>query len=230
MEWLLKTFDHFGGAVVEPVLFIHVLGGKAGGPLDVAKGLLVLPELLLTNRHPVEHFGMALRRGLLGLVKGLDRHRPPTFRQLPVLGPVRQQLDERKGLQGIGMEFSQHPLPQGECFLSKTERRDPITLARQGKGRTVLVLRDLQPVRTKHLDLGGDPLAHARITVIGQAVRIMDDGDRAAVRARYLARNPKAKLYVDFADFSFWRLAVERAAYNAGFGKAFAMNAEDLTG
>lgn len=73
----------------------------------------------------------------------------------------------------------------------------------------------------------GDPLAHPRITVFGRAARISgDDGDR--VRARFLARHPKAALYVDFGDFAFWRLEVEGASLNGGFGKAYAVAREDL--
>jgi len=33
---------------------------------------------------------------------------------------------------------------------------------------------------------------------------------------------------VDFADFRFYRLAVERALLNGGFGKAYVLTGEDL--
>ncbi len=78
----------------------------------------------------------------------------------------------------------------------------------------------------------GDPLAHPRVTVTGRAERIGAegrDGDtRARLRRRYLARHPKAELYVDFPDFSFWRLEVTRASLNGGFGRAYAMTPQDL--
>ena len=73
----------------------------------------------------------------------------------------------------------------------------------------------------------GDPLAHPRITVFGRAEKIADD-ERAAARARFLARHPKAALYADFGDFAFWRLRIEGASYNGGFGKAYAMTSADL--
>ncbi|GAB4357505.1 MAG: HugZ family protein [Kiloniellaceae bacterium] len=78
----------------------------------------------------------------------------------------------------------------------------------------------------------GDPLAHPRLTVNGTARRIVaDDPVRARLKRRYLARHPKAELYVDFADFSFWRLEVTRASLNGGFGRAYAMTPADvLTG
>lgn len=75
----------------------------------------------------------------------------------------------------------------------------------------------------------GDPLAHPRLTVIGRAERIAAEAPlRARLKRRYLARHPKAELYVDFGDFSFWRLQVERASLNGGFGRAYAMTAADV--
>jgi heme iron utilization protein len=75
---------------------------------------------------------------------------------------------------------------------------------------------------------GGDPLTHPRLTLIGQAA-LIDAPDRQAARTAYLARNPKAKLYADFADFHFWRIAPERAFLNGGFGKAYNLDISDLT-
>ncbi|MGD1878900.1 MAG: HugZ family protein [Kiloniellaceae bacterium] len=75
----------------------------------------------------------------------------------------------------------------------------------------------------------GDPLAHPRLTVIGTARRIAaDDPARERLKRRYLARHPKAELYVDFPDFSFWRLEVARASLNGGFGRAYAMAPNDV--
>lgn len=73
----------------------------------------------------------------------------------------------------------------------------------------------------------GDPLAHPRITVYGTASMI-EPQHRDALRARFLARHPKAELYVDFGDFAFWRLKMDGASFNGGFGKAYAMVRDDL--
>ncbi|MEM9046858.1 MAG: DUF2470 domain-containing protein [Pseudomonadota bacterium] len=73
----------------------------------------------------------------------------------------------------------------------------------------------------------GDPLAHPRITVFGTAHRIVNQ-DREHLRARFLARQPKATLYVDFGDFAFWTLQIEGASFNGGFGKAYEMARTDL--
>lgn len=75
----------------------------------------------------------------------------------------------------------------------------------------------------------GDPLAHPRITLIGRAEMVDNRGaERNTLRKRWLERHPKSELYIDFADFRFYRLAVERAHLNGGFGKAYVLGAADL--
>ena len=77
----------------------------------------------------------------------------------------------------------------------------------------------------------GDPLTHPRLTIQARAgfLRHGEDG-HAELRARWLETHPKSKLYIDFADFSFARLAPVSAHLNGGFGKAFVLTAEDLKG
>ncbi len=48
--------------------------------------------------------------------------------------------------------------------------------------------------------------------------------DAAAARPLYLAHHPYAALYVDFADFAFWRLEVTQAQYIGGFAAAAALD------
>ncbi|MCY0096264.1 HugZ family protein [Hoeflea ulvae] len=75
----------------------------------------------------------------------------------------------------------------------------------------------------------GDPLAHPRITVRTQAERVArDDPAHARLRARFIARHPKAALYADFGDFAFFRMVPHSASLNGGFGKAFVLDASDL--
>jgi heme iron utilization protein len=73
----------------------------------------------------------------------------------------------------------------------------------------------------------GDPLRHPRITVLCQAQKV-DPSGRAAAKAQFLQRHPGAEMYADFSDFDFWRLLPQRASLNAGFGRAYALSAEDL--
>ena len=70
----------------------------------------------------------------------------------------------------------------------------------------------------------GDPLTYPRLTV--QAVA--EPAEKAALRDGWLATHPKAKLYIDFTDFIFFRLRIREAHLNGGFGKAYRLTPADL--
>ncbi len=70
----------------------------------------------------------------------------------------------------------------------------------------------------------GDPLNHPRITLSGR----IEWAGSVSARRRYLQRNPKAKLYADFADFAFFRLAIEAVHFNGGFGRADPLEPADI--
>ncbi|HTY80116.1 MAG TPA: DUF2470 domain-containing protein [Candidatus Bathyarchaeia archaeon] len=61
-----------------------------------------------------------------------------------------------------------------------------------------------------------DPLAGGRVTLMGRAARVEAPGQPPA-REAYLARHPKAAFWVDFEDFSFWRLEVSDVYFVGGF-------------
>ena len=63
----------------------------------------------------------------------------------------------------------------------------------------------------------GDPLGSSRVTLIGSVSRIPDP-ELAAARTVYLARYPDSKYWVDFDDFSFYRMDVLDVYYVGGFG------------
>ena len=62
-----------------------------------------------------------------------------------------------------------------------------------------------------------DPLALARVTLMGRATRL-GVAERAAARDAYLARHPNAIHWVDFEDFAFWRLDIGDVYFVGGFG------------
>lgn len=66
----------------------------------------------------------------------------------------------------------------------------------------------------------GDPLAHPRLTLVGQADCVDEPAAREALKARFLARHPKSALYADFGDFAFWRLEPASGHLNGGFARA----------
>ena len=65
---------------------------------------------------------------------------------------------------------------------------------------------------------GADPLATGRATLMGPLTQV-DDADRPAAQARYLAVNPTAEYYIGFGDFAFYRLDVASIRYVGGYGR-----------
>jgi putative heme iron utilization protein len=65
-------------------------------------------------------------------------------------------------------------------------------------------------------DWSGDPLAAGRLTLMGNARRL-DAADTGHARAAYLARHTRAGYWVDFDDFTFWRLDVTDVYFVGGF-------------
>jgi len=63
----------------------------------------------------------------------------------------------------------------------------------------------------------GDPLGAARATLIGVAEPV-PASDLSSVREIYLARHENSRYWVDFSDFSFFRLEPVDLYYVGGFG------------
>jgi heme iron utilization protein len=66
-------------------------------------------------------------------------------------------------------------------------------------------------------DTDGDPLGASRVTLVGN-VRPLPESEVAEARTLYLARYANSKYWVDFEDFSFYRLDVVDVYYVGGFG------------
>ena len=60
-----------------------------------------------------------------------------------------------------------------------------------------------------------DPLGAPRATLLGDVTRVEAD---AALRAAYLERHPNSRYWIDFDDFSFFRLDVQAVYFVGGFG------------
>ena len=64
----------------------------------------------------------------------------------------------------------------------------------------------------------GDPLEGARIMLLGRAEEV-EAFDLKVARRRYLNVHPSAEAFVDFKDFSFFRIRPSRTHLVAGFGR-----------
>ncbi|MEM6638947.1 MAG: DUF2470 domain-containing protein [Pseudomonadota bacterium] len=167
---------------------------------------------------------------------------------MPTLRPclfVRRQTVARilRRCNNLGMDHAKHLLRTARFgALAVLEEDGAPSLGRVGlatecSGAPVFPLSELsgRPARLAadrraSLLIGeacdGDGLAGARLTLTGTAERLEGEAhDRA--RARYLARYPDAS-YVDFKDFSLWRLSISRARWVAGYGSVHTLSSDDL--
>ena len=133
---------------------------------------------------------------------------------------------ERTGT--LGTLSRRHP---GHPFVSI------MPYATDGQGRPLLLISALA-MHTQNLEAdrraslliaqagSEDPLALARVTLMGRAVRL-EAAERAVARDAYLARHPNAVHWVDFEDFAFWRLDLADVYFVGGFGAMGWVGADD---
>ena len=73
----------------------------------------------------------------------------------------------------------------------------------------------------------GDPLEGARIMLLGRAEEVAAP-DVKFVRQRYLNAHPSAEAFVDFKDFSFYRIRASATHLVAGFGRIVDLKPEQF--
>jgi putative heme iron utilization protein len=71
-----------------------------------------------------------------------------------------------------------------------------------------------------------DPLAVARLTLMGTVARVSQD-DLMQVRNAYLERHPEAGRWADFGDFAWFRMELRESYLVGGFGVMGWISAED---
>jgi heme iron utilization protein len=138
----------------------------------------------------------------------------------PTLAEQARTLAHLGRTGALGTLSRRHP---GHPFVSV------MPYAPDERGRPLVLISGLA-MHTQNLDadprasllvvqpgLGDDPLALARVTLMGRAARLPEPA-RAAAREAYLARHPNAVHWVDFGDFAFWRLDLTDVYFVGGFG------------
>jgi putative heme iron utilization protein len=107
------------------------------------------------------------------------------------------------------------------------ERGNPLFFVSLMAEHTQNAIRDPRAslLVTEPVPDGADPLASGRVTLMGQLSPVADD-DRSRVRDLYLAANPTSAYYIDFGDFTFYRLDVESIRYVGGYGRMSWVDAE----
>jgi heme oxygenase (biliverdin-IX-beta and delta-forming) len=121
---------------------------------------------------------------------------------------------------------------QGALATLMTGSGDPycslVNVASDSDGSPVLLISRLA-LHTKNLladtrvslmldeRVQGDPLEGSRIMLSGHAEEVASD--RAILRQRYLNAHPSSEAFVDFKDFSFFRIRLSGTHLVAGFGR-----------
>jgi len=156
----------------------------------------------------------------------------PAIRQHASTGLVLPQLPEPTHAERVRTLLSLVPV----ATLSTLSRKHPgfpfgsmMPFALDAAGRPIFLISNMA-MHTQNLksdprcslfvtpvSADGDPLGAARATLIGHAEPVPED-DLASVREKYLARHENSRYWVDFADFSFFRLQPIDLYYVGGFG------------
>jgi putative heme iron utilization protein len=97
------------------------------------------------------------------------------------------------------------------------ERGRPLMLISSMAMHTQNLVTDARASLLVAQPTSGDPLAAARLTVMGEA-RPVPKAETDGARTPYLARHANARYWVDFDDFGFWRLEPTDLYFVGGFG------------
>jgi len=149
--------------------------------------------------------------------------------------PFRPVDEEARGLARRLLGEARHGAlavlePDGQPMVSR------VALAPEAGGGFLALVSDLAPhtaaLRSDPragLMVGepgrGDPLAHPRLSLRVTAAFV----DKADFAETYLEAQPKARLYIGFADFHMVRLSPVSALLNGGFGQAYKLTPADLS-
>jgi putative heme iron utilization protein len=120
--------------------------------------------------------------------------------------------------------------------LSTLSRKQPgfpfgslMPYALDGQGRPIFLISTMA-MHTQNLqsdpraslfvtepDVSANPLGASRVTLIGNVIQIAES-DLGELRSLYLEGYPDSKYWIDFDDFSFYRMDVLDVYYVGGFG------------
>ena len=159
---------------------------------------------------------------------------------MPETSPIRPTDEEARRLArtllcaakfaAIGVVDPATAMPMVSRIAAGTDQGIPITLISELSHHTKALRNNPQcSLLVGEPGDKGDPLTHPRLTLQATAAFVARDTDEHdTLRTLWLNHQPKAKLYIDFTDFSFVRFEPTMAYLNGGFGKAFVLTADDL--
>jgi len=180
-----------------------------------------------------ERFGPLRATVTMGETERMDM--PPTepaTRQHAFTGPALPQVPEPTHAERVRTLLSLVPV----ATLSTLSRKQPgypfgslMPFALDSAGRPIFLISKMAMHTQNLIDdprcslfvaqvgADGDALGAARATLMGRAEKVPDN-DIAPVREKYLNRHENSRYWVDFSDFSFFRLQPIDLYYVGGFG------------
>lgn len=69
--------------------------------------------------------------------------------------------------------------------------------------------------------------ADGRVNLMGTCALIKSDEDKAKARELYLAKHPNSAVWIDFGDFHWYKLSVEKIRFVGGFARAGSVSADE---
>lgn len=115
--------------------------------------------------------------------------------------------------------------PYGSFVTVAFDDGNPVFLVSTLAEHTRNLQRDARASLLVAEDSAEDPLSNGRVTLLGSCKQVVHNVDSA--RNAFLASHPNASYYVDFNDFSFWKLTVESIRYIGGYGRMSWIEATD---
>lgn len=142
---------------------------------------------------------------------------------------LARQLLDAATFAALGVVDEGHPSVSRIAFATAPDGA-PLSLMSELSGHTsALMAQPACALLVGEPEGKGDPLTYPRLTLYADAQFVeRSDADHPPLRAHYLAQRPKAKLYIDFADFRLVRFTVTHALLNGGFGRAYKLSKTDL--
>ena len=119
---------------------------------------------------------------------------------------------------------SGHPYASLVNFATDLAGLPVISISRLARHTYNLLYNPRASLLAARLPASGDMLTGARVTVLGDFEQIT----RETIADRYGNHHPQARMYLDFPDFSFWRLNGKLVHGVAGFGRIETLAANEV--
>lgn len=99
------------------------------------------------------------------------------------------------------------PLPNGDVIMFLSQLAEHQKFITADSRASLLIAPNI---------MADNALAQPRVSLVGRVKRVENRAEMAPI---YLQVHPSAQQYINFGDFQYYQLHVERARYIAGFGR-----------